>query len=116
MTVFAAVFLLGASIVWVHWGDGAPVHTESRVLTVKSGLHRDQEIALDTTIYVPESATARAPAPAVLLAHGFGGTKASVDGSARELAGRGYVVLAWSARGFGRSGGTISLDDPDYEV
>jgi ABC-2 type transport system ATP-binding protein len=110
------VFLLGATIVWVNSGDGEPVRTEDRMLTVKSGPRRDQPIQLDTTLYVPESASADAPVPAVLLAHGFGGSKNSVDDSARELAGRGYVVLAWSARGFGRSGGTISLDDPDYEV
>ena len=28
----------------------------------------------------------------------------------------GYVVLAYSARGFGRSGGLIHLDAPDFEV
>ena len=56
------------------------------------------------------------PAPAVLVAHGFGGSKASVDADARELAARGFVVLTWSARGFGTSGGQIALDSPDYEV
>ena len=34
----------------------------------------------------------------------------------RSFAGRGYAVLAWTARGFGRSGGQIHLDSPDYEV
>nr|WP_233600309.1 alpha/beta fold hydrolase [Micromonospora sp. M71_S20] len=54
--------------------------------------------------------------PAVLLAHGFGGTKESVRADAEEFAGRGYAVLTWTARGFGRSGGQIHLDHPDYEV
>ncbi|MBC8091605.1 MAG: dienelactone hydrolase family protein, partial [Pseudonocardia sp.] len=49
-------------------------------------------VSLDTTLYLPEVT----PAPAVLIAHGFGGTKASVDADARELAERGYVALAWS--------------------
>lgn len=69
-------------------------------------------VSIDATVYLPETT----PAPAVLVAHGFGGSKASVDADARELAGQGYVVLAWSARGFGASTGLISLNAPDAEV
>ena len=68
---------------------------------------------LDTTLYLPGGST---PAPAIVLAHGFGGSKDSVAADARDLAGRGYVVLTYSARGFGRSTGQIGLDDPRYEV
>ncbi|WP_138733863.1 alpha/beta fold hydrolase [Modestobacter excelsi] len=82
---------------------------------IPSGAGADA-VELDTTLYLPGSATAADPAPAVLLAHGFGGSKASVAADARDLAGRGYVVLAWSARGFGASTGQIGLDDPRYEV
>jgi ABC-2 type transport system ATP-binding protein len=82
---------------------------------IPSGAGADA-VDLDTTLYLPASATAAHPAPAVLLAHGFGGSKASVAGDARDLAGRGFVVLAWSARGFGASTGQIGLDDPRYEV
>ena len=56
------------------------------------------------------------PRPPCCVAHGFGGTKASVDADARALVDRGFVVLAWTARGFGASGGQITLDSPDYEV
>ncbi|MBC7560395.1 MAG: alpha/beta fold hydrolase [Dermatophilaceae bacterium] len=69
-------------------------------------------VRLDTTVYLP----AKTPAPAVLLAHGFGGSKADLDSQARSLARHGYVVLAYTARGFGRSGGLIHLDAPSYEV
>ena len=69
-------------------------------------------VQLDTTVYFP----ATTPAPAVLLAHGFGGSKADLDSEARSLAQHGYVVLAYTARGFGRSGGLIHLDAPTYEV
>ena len=69
-------------------------------------------VRLDTTLYLPP----HTPAPAVLLAHGFGATKQSLDGTARTLAKAGYVVLAYTARGFGRSGGDIHLDSLDYEV
>ena len=67
---------------------------------------------LDTTLYLP----ATLPAPAVLVAHGFGGSKQSVDADARALAERGFVALAWSARGFGASTGRIALNAPDAEV
>jgi ABC-2 type transport system ATP-binding protein len=50
------------------------------------------------------------------LAHGFGGSKTDLDSEARSLAEHGYVVLAYTARGFGRSGGLIHLDAPSYEV
>ncbi len=70
-------------------------------------------VELDTTLHLPDT---DGPAPAVVLAHGFGGSKQSVADDARDLAGRGFVVLTWSARGFGASTGQIGLDDPRYEV
>ncbi|MDT4936003.1 MAG: type transport system ATP-binding protein, partial [Pseudonocardiales bacterium] len=69
-------------------------------------------VRIDTTLYLP----AKTPAPAVLLAHGFGGSKTDLDHEARTLAHGGYVVLAYTARGFGASGGLIHLDSPSYEV
>lgn len=68
--------------------------------------------ALDSTIFYPE----KTPAPAILLAHGFGGDKSSVASQAKELANAGYVVLTWTARGFGKSTGEISMDSPSGEV
>jgi len=69
-------------------------------------------IKIDGEIYLP----ANTPAPAVLLAHGFGGSKDSVTEEAEALQARGFVVLAWSARGFGNSTGAISMNSPDREV
>jgi ABC-2 type transport system ATP-binding protein len=79
--------------------------TEDRVTTTDG-------VELDTSLYLP----AVTPAPAVLVAHGFGGSKASVDADARALVARGFAVLTWSARGFGASTGRIALDSPDHEV
>ena len=91
-------------------GGDPPIRTRAQFVpgTPEAG----QPVRLDTTLYLP----AHTPAPAVLLAHGLGGTKASVDGEARTLAHKGYVVLAYTARGFGASGGLIHLDAPAYEV
>ncbi len=54
--------------------------------------------------------------PAVLIGHGFGGSKADVRKQAEKLAEDGYAVLTWSARGFGKSTGKIGLNDPKGEV
>ncbi len=66
-------------------------------------------------LYQPASATKKRPAPAVLTTNGFGGSKDDQHGTARLLAGRGYVVLSYSGLGFGGSGCKISLDDPRYD-
>ncbi|QXG74864.1 alpha/beta fold hydrolase [Modestobacter sp. L9-4] len=114
-----SVLLLLPVLTAVLVGTAPPARAAEDVTTtdarIPSGSGEDA-VELDTTLYLPASATAGSPAPAVLLAHGFGGSKASVAADARDLAGRGFVVLAWSARGFGASTGQIGLDDPRYEV
>ena len=88
------------------------VRTEDAMVDSGSGA---DAVELDTTLYVPAAAEDE-PAPAVVLAHGFGGSKQSVADDALALAERGYVVLTYSARGFGRSTGQIGLNDPRYEI
>ncbi|MFV0461689.1 MAG: alpha/beta fold hydrolase [Nostocoides sp.] len=83
-------------------------------LTVPVGPEPDGTVVtLDATVYSPTGSGAH---PAVLIAHGFGGSKEDVADQARRLAGQGFVVLTYTARGFGASGGRIHLDDPDFEV
>ena len=55
------------------------------------------------------------PRPAVVLAHGFGGSKDDSLETARTLARSGYAVIIYTARGFGVSGGKIHLDHPEFE-
>ena len=86
------------------------VQTEETMVASGSGA---DAVDLDTTLYLPDTDE---PAPAVVLAHGFGGSKNSVATDAEALVERGYVVLTYSARGFGRSSGQIGLNDPRYEV
>ena len=69
-------------------------------------------VLLDVTIMTTDPAVAR---PAVVLAHGFGGTKNDSADTARTLARDGYTVITFTARGFGASGGLIHLDHPAYE-
>lgn len=62
---------------------------------------------IDADLYRPSGVER---APAVLTTNGFGGSKSdgSTDATARAFAQRGYVSLAWSGLGFGRSGCLIS--------
>jgi ABC-2 type transport system ATP-binding protein len=112
--VVAAVVL--GVVGWAAWPTPKNYLVEDRVLTVQTGPEGTTPVALDTTYYRPKAASTAHPVPAVLLAHGFGGTKDDVAQDARDLAGRGYAVMAWTAEGFGASGGQIHLDSPDWEV
>ncbi len=111
--IAAVIVILGLAALAVVLGansSSASVSRSSRFITGTP--EGGTPVRLDTTLYVPDST----PAPAVLLAHGFGGDKQSVSAEATQLAKHGYVVLAYTARGFGRSGGKIHFDSPDYEV
>ncbi|MBK3521882.1 MULTISPECIES: alpha/beta fold hydrolase [Streptomyces] len=106
--VAAALVLAGAGT-WtaaVASDDTRAVRRSEQVLAVDG-------VRLDTS-YVTPADTGRHPA--VLLAHGFGGSKDDMRRQAEDLARSGYAVLTWSARGFGRSTGKIGLNDPDAEV
>jgi len=109
-TVAVLVLLLAGGLVLGVVARPTPVRTVSQL--VAGTPEGSQPVRLDTTLYLP----AHTPAPAILLAHGFGGSKADLAGQARSLARAGYVVLAYSARGFGASGGLIHLDSVRYEV
>ncbi|MBO3748006.1 alpha/beta fold hydrolase [Streptosporangiaceae bacterium NEAU-GS5] len=108
----AAALVLGV-VVWAVWPSGAAPRPENMRISVLDGPNGDQPVSLDATFFPPAGG---GKAPAVLLAHGFGGSKMSVRDQAARLAGDGYAVLTWSARGFGRSTGEITLDSPDYDV
>jgi ABC-2 type transport system ATP-binding protein len=69
-------------------------------------------VSIDTNLYLPK----KVPAPAIMIAHGFGGSKDSVANDAKYFADAGFVVLTWSARGFGKSTGQISMNSQDGEV
>jgi ABC-2 type transport system ATP-binding protein len=105
-----------ALVGWAVWPASQNYVATDQMITVLTGPHDDQSVALDTTFYLPKGASASAPVPAILLAHGFGGTKQTVASDAKDFAGRGYAVLTWTAQGFGASAGQIHLDSPDWEV
>ncbi|MET8666564.1 CocE/NonD family hydrolase [Streptomyces tendae] len=109
LSAAAAVVVLAGAGTWtaVAGDDPAPVRRADRVVAVGDG------VRLDTSYFTADSGGRR---PAVLLAHGFGGSKDDVREQAEDLARDGYAVLTWSARGFGKSTGKIGLNAPDGEV
>ncbi len=112
MLIAALVAGVGVALAVTTIPDPASIATENVAIDVPAGPGGTGQVRLDATVYRP----AAVPAPAVLVAHGFGASKDSVRAEATELARRGFVVLAWTARGFGASGGQIGLNSPDYEV
>ncbi|WP_326829609.1 alpha/beta fold hydrolase [Streptosporangium sp. NBC_01810] len=110
----AVVTVLAVGVVaWLVWPSTPDVRAQEQMITVLDGPGDDQRVTLDASFFPPAGG---GRAPAVLLAHGFGGSKQSVRDAAVRLAQDGYAVLTWSARGFGRSSGQIALNSPDYEV
>ncbi|GAA3825020.1 CocE/NonD family hydrolase [Streptomyces coacervatus] len=105
----AAVVVLAGAGTWtaVASDDAPAVHRADRIMSMNG-------VRIDTSYFTSGSSGARHPA--VLLAHGFGGSKQDVRQQAEDLARDGYAVLTWSARGFGKSTGKIGLNDPKGEV
>nr|WP_221378402.1 alpha/beta fold hydrolase [Actinoplanes polyasparticus] len=110
----ATLVLVAGLVGWAVWPERDGWTTQDEMITVVSGPERNENVALDARLYLPRDRDGKVPA--VLLAHGFGGTKESVSSDAESLAERGYAVLTYTAQGFGRSGGQIHLNSPDYEV
>ncbi|MET9521049.1 CocE/NonD family hydrolase [Streptomyces coeruleorubidus] len=105
----AAVVVLAGAGTWtaVASDEVPPVDRADRVLDTGNG------VRIDTSYFTSGGDGRR---PAVLLGHGFGGSKNDVRQQAEDLARDGYAVLTWSARGFGKSNGKIGLNDPEGEV
>ncbi|MFJ5075974.1 CocE/NonD family hydrolase [Streptomyces sp. NPDC088553] len=106
--VTAVLAVIAGAGTWtvVASDDPPPVHRADRMLDLDG-------TRIDTSYFTGDAAGRR---PAVLLGHGFGGSKDDVRAQAEQLARDGYAVLTWSARGFGASTGEIGLNDPDHEV
>jgi ABC-2 type transport system ATP-binding protein len=112
LPVVIAVAVVGAIVGLIVLGR-SDVEVEALTVSVPDGADR---LDLDVAVYRPGAASADDPRPAVLLAHGFLGDRSGLDARARALADEGFVVMTWSARGFGASGGEVGLADPDAEV
>ena len=72
----------------------------------------DDGVSIALTRYTPDGAAPSGGWPGVMVLHGLGGTRGTVDAIASAFATAGYSVLAYDARGHGASGGDITLAGP----
>ena len=114
VAVLLVALLAAGSGAWSSTPPPAPPLPQPRQaeLDVLDGPGGTERVQIDATLYAPAST----PAPAVVLAHGFGQDKNSVAAQARALAHRGFTVLTYSSRGSGASTGSNGLNSPEYEV
>jgi ABC-2 type transport system ATP-binding protein len=110
--LLGVVVVVVATAAFVVSGTTPATTVEERTYRVPERPGSAERVSIDTSLYLP----AVTPAPAVLLAPGFGADKDGVDEQARELASDGFVVQTFSPRGFGHSSGRIGLNDTDREV
>lgn len=67
------------------------------------------------SIFRPAGASGRRPVPLVFQSHGWGGSRWTTPEQAQRFTDAGYGVLSFDQRGFGESGGTAHVENPDFE-
>ena len=98
-------FLLLVALFVVLPATGAQAFTRT-----ENSLVMGDGVSLAATFYTPDGAPPSGGWPAVLMLHGFGGDRSSMNAAAEaHLAPYGYAVLTVDARGHGASGGQSSL-------
>lgn len=101
----SAIVLIAALLVMVV------TSVVGRSIATSAGSVKTQDITFTTDVgaeshaklYIPETATASAPAPAIVLCHGYTASLDAMEPNAIELSRRGYVVLALDMYGHGDS-------------
>ena len=83
-----------------------PPNVEMREVVIWSDGYR-----LDGDVFLPKGLDEGEKLPAILLSHGWGGTKTSSRRTAAKFAAAGYVALGFSYRTWGRSEGPMILVD-----
>jgi predicted acyl esterase len=69
----------------------------------------DDSVRIDATYYTPQGSPPPGGFPGLIFVHGLGGSKSACEPGAQTYAGYGYVTLAYSVRGQGRSTGKSML-------
>jgi len=107
----ASIFLLGIFI-------SVTLDSDFGRLEVKTVLIVDGSRELSGLLYRPTFASAINPSPAIVLAHGIGGSKEMMSGIGLELARRGFVALCLDLLGHGGSGGSVrdGTNEPSFGV
>jgi pimeloyl-ACP methyl ester carboxylesterase len=95
---------LAIALVMIGGGLGALIQTDAGSVSVRDVRFNSAEgRVLSALLYVPETATAESPAPAVMTSHGYVNSRETQGSFAIELARRGYVTLVLDQTGHGYS-------------
>lgn len=100
-----------ASAVLALGGAAAPVGATVPFAQQELRLTMDDGVQLAATYYEPTAPRASDPV-GVLVLHGIGGTRRSVEPVSRALASAGFPVVTYDARAHGQSGGLFSAAGP----
>jgi putative CocE/NonD family hydrolase len=112
LILFAFLVIPGGSSV-SHAQLGFLVDESTHFIQVPAGTFGSGTITLAATLYQPRFFPS---APAAIYIHGFGGHRLTgEDNLGYYIAATGYIVLSYTARGFGEgeSGGRVTLAGPD---
>jgi pimeloyl-ACP methyl ester carboxylesterase len=99
--ILGLVLILGGSYL------ASAIQTSGGVVLKDVRFAGDNGLTQSALLYVPSTATAARPAPAVLASHGYINTREMQSPFAIELARRGFVVLAMDMVGHGYSDGAV---------
>ncbi|MGM9606665.1 MAG: alpha/beta hydrolase [Oscillospiraceae bacterium] len=97
LAVCLAVMIAASAVGHMVQTGGGSVRTEEITFATDVGA------VSHAKLYIPDTATAENPAPAILLCHGYSSTLDAMEPNAIELSRRGYVVMALDLYGHGES-------------
>jgi pimeloyl-ACP methyl ester carboxylesterase len=93
----ALIVLIAGCVAWLVQTDGGKVAVRDIRFVGSNGT------VMSALLYVPSTATAKTPAPAIMAVHGYINSRETQSGFAIEFARRGYVVLELDQTGHGYS-------------
>ena len=103
----ALLVSLACALFWCSTALADPWTKTDQKITTSDG------VQLATTLYEPSTAAPVGGRPAIVMFHGIGGTRASMNQIAEQVfAPNGYAVLTFDFRGHGESGGLFDVDGP----
>ena len=93
----------------------AGVKVTSGCLTSVPDPGTTEPVQICYTLFKPAGAKAGKPVPMILHSHGWGGSRTTDPAAFQQWLDAKYGVLSFDQRGFGESGGTAQVENPDVE-
>jgi pimeloyl-ACP methyl ester carboxylesterase len=103
-----SIWLLAAAAALLLAGNASAFTRQDVTVTTTDGT------PIGATLWLPSDTPPQGGWPAIVLFHGLGGSREDMNRLAEQafLPGDRFAVLAYDARGHGRSGGLVGIDGP----